>query len=84
MLPLLKLLSDVQFIVPALEEAEAKAAKGWPVHLYLINYMNPSIKLPVQGFIIIYELEKISFLFCIYRRDINHSFCIDSRQTLMM
>jgi hypothetical protein len=50
-----QLLSDTQFAVPSLMEVRQKAEEGWPVHLYLSNYMNPKIKLPVLGTYSTYE-----------------------------
>jgi len=47
----LKLLSDVQFIIPILAEARLKAANNWPVFLYQFDHVNKEhiSKLPFRG-----------------------------------
>jgi carboxylesterase type B len=50
-----QILSDTQYAIPALMEVRKKSEEGWPVYLYLSNYMNPKIKLPVLGTYSTYE-----------------------------
>jgi len=50
-----QILSDTQFAIPSLMEVSKKRDEGWPVYLYLSNYMNPKIKLPVLGTYSTYE-----------------------------
>jgi carboxylesterase type B len=50
-----QIFSDTQFAMPALMEVRKKSDEGWPVYLYLSNYMNPKIKLPVLGTYSTYE-----------------------------
>ncbi|KAI6175089.1 Carboxylic ester hydrolase [Aphelenchoides bicaudatus] len=50
-----QILSDTQFAIPSLMEVRKKSEEGWPVYLYLSNYMNPRIKLPVLGTYSTYE-----------------------------
>ncbi|KAH7689605.1 Protein K07C11.4, partial [Aphelenchoides avenae] len=51
-----QVLSDAQFAIPVLTEVRRKSEENWPVHLYLLNYMNPAFKLPVLGTYQTYEL----------------------------
>ncbi|KAI6180382.1 Carboxylic ester hydrolase [Aphelenchoides besseyi] len=50
-----QLLSDSQFAIPIIMEVRHKSEENWPVFLYLTNYMNPKIKLPVLGTYSTYE-----------------------------
>jgi len=50
-----QILSDTQYAIPSLIEVSKKSQDGWPVYLYLSNYMNPRIKLPVLGTYSTYE-----------------------------
>lgn len=54
-----QILSDAQFAVPSLMEVRKKSDRGWPVYLYLSNYMNPKIKLPVLGTYSTYEFPHL-------------------------
>lgn len=54
-----QLLSDSQFAVPTLMEVKKKSEEGWPVFLYLLNYMNPKMKMPVLGTYQTYEFPYI-------------------------
>ena len=45
-----QLLSDIGFLLPVLIEADAKADAGWPVYLYMMDYVNGLPKyVPING-----------------------------------
>lgn len=50
--------------MPVLEEVIKKSKENWPVYLYLINYMNPNITLPVDGnfYLILKYYKKLCFI----------------------
>jgi len=54
-----QLFSDTQFAIPSLMEVRKKSGEGWPVYLYLSNYMSPKIKLPVLGTYSTYEFPHL-------------------------
>ncbi|CAD5205977.1 unnamed protein product [Bursaphelenchus okinawaensis] len=54
-----QLLSDTQFAMPVLKEVRKKSEEGWPVFLYLLNWLSPKAQLPVLGTYQTYEFPYI-------------------------
>ncbi|CAD5208711.1 unnamed protein product [Bursaphelenchus xylophilus] len=54
-----QLLSDSQFAMPVLKEVRKKSEEGWPVFLYLLNWLSPKANLPVLGTYQTYEFPYI-------------------------